>query len=162
MLAFLAISAASAVDLGTSLSAGLDGHLQRGTFGARPRVDVLDLEVHLGDQLQIVPRLGRFAIGLAALEIVDLQVDVLWRFGSTDPGWQPFVAVGVGPKLTVGAGETVVGATTLGRLGYAWRRAEGATRVHVFAEPQLTLESSRLGPVFAVGARAGAAVTWRL
>lgn len=70
--------------------------------------------------------------------------------------------MGVGPKLTVGAGETVVGASTLGRIGWAWRPVDGARRVHVFAEPVVTLEGGRAGAMFSAGVRAGAAITWRL
>lgn len=128
----------------------------------RPRVDLLDLELHVGDHLQVVPRVGRFAVGLAALEIIDAEIDVLYRIGSTDPGWRPFVAVGGGATVAVGAGDVVLGGTALARVGWAWRPGEGARRVHVFAEPRLALVTGRSVSAGSAGLCAGAAFTWRL
>lgn len=162
MLLLCATAAAAPIDLGTSLAGGVDAQVQAGRISPRPRIDLLDLEIHIGERLQIVPRIGRLAAGLGALQILDAEVDLLARFGDTSPGWQPFVAVGVGPKLTVGAAETVLGAALVGRVGYAWSPTEGRRRVHLFAEPVLTLEGSRSVTAFSAGVRAGAALTWRL
>lgn len=161
LLARLAL-AAPAVSIGTSVTGGLEAHAQGGVTEPRGTVDLLDLEIHVGDRWIVVPRIGRWAAGVALLEIQDIEVDVLLRWARPGDGWQPLWAIGIGPKLAVGAADVVGGARLLGRLGATHHREDGIATWHLFGEPYLLGEGGRDVATFAIGLRAGFAVTWRV
>ncbi len=148
-----------AFDLGLGLTGGGKAHIQGGVVEGAGSVDLLDLELHPG-AWQIVPRVGRFLVGIAALEIVDLEVDVFYRVTPAREGWSLLGAAGLGPRVAIGADQTSGGLRALGRIGATWRQPEGRTRVHLFAEPFAGFDA---GPEFTsgdLGLRLGAAFTW--
>jgi len=149
------------VELGLSFSGGVKAHVQDGVTEAAASVDLLDFEIHVG-RTQIVPRLGRFAVGLAALQITEIEVDVFYALTKPQDGWAFAGAVGVGPRLTVGADQVSGGARLLGRLGAVWRKPDGRFRTHLLAEPFVGVDG---GPEFVsadVGIRAAVAFTWKV
>lgn len=149
------------VALGTSLSGGGGAHIQDGITDGTWSADVLDFEIHAG-AVQVVPRLGTFIVGIAALQIVDIQVDVMYDFSKREDGWTFLGAGGVGPRLTVGGDRVFGGARLIGRLGATWRKPDGRFRAHLYGEPYAGITGGSEMLAGDVGVRLGAAFTWRV